>query len=375
MLCSRQQKWVRKFAPAIEAQCAEASVSNNLTRSEWVKFSKSPLDPAPRPPPPKKLRQMTNQQLREIDVSEQLNKLKGLQCQGRWLEWSQEMYLDLSWKKLIYNWSECELRFALQGMTDTAPTNPNLRRWGNPNVDPNCILCDRPATLRHVLNACPSALHQGRYTWRHDSVLTALKREITKFWEAATTKKAVFDTMACSKQPLIHFCPPGGKSGMKKVNQPRRMLRSQSLLLHAFDWEFLYDLYPKKLCFPVEIAATTQRPDIVIFSRSLKSVILIELTVPLEDRTAASHERKINRYASLQSDCEENGYSSHIFAIEIGSLGFVSSSLTHCLESLGFPRTKSREVRDVLSRVSLRCSYFIYLKRQSPLWGDERMLS
>ena len=47
-------------------------------------------------------------------------------------------------------------------------------------------------------------------------------------------------------------------------------------------------------CFPPEIAVTTQRPDIVIFSGSKKAVLLrvIELTVPLEDRVTASHPQR-----------------------------------------------------------------------------------
>ena len=52
---------------------------------------------------------------------------------------------------------------------DTAPTATNLRRWGVSEVDPACIMCGKPAMLRHVLNGCPVALHQGRYTWRHNS--------------------------------------------------------------------------------------------------------------------------------------------------------------------------------------------------------------
>ena len=67
--------------------------------------------------------------LRAIDVEEQLSRLKTLQLQGRWLEWSGLMNLDLPWQQLINNWSDAELRFALQATTNTAPTPLNLRRW------------------------------------------------------------------------------------------------------------------------------------------------------------------------------------------------------------------------------------------------------
>ena len=61
------------------------------------------------------------------------------------------------------------------------------------------------------------------------------------------------------------------------------------MLLNANDWEFLFDLGDSPLVFPPEIAVTIQRPDILIFSRSKKAVLIIELTVPLQDRVTAGH--------------------------------------------------------------------------------------
>ena len=45
----------------------------------------------------------------------------------------------------------------------------------------------------------------------------------------------------------------------------------------------------------------------MIFSRALRQVILIELTVPLEDRVCVGHERKRNRFLQLLSLCQSNG--------------------------------------------------------------------
>eukprot|EP01084_Bolivina_argentea_P101828 182493_1 len=33
-------------------------------------------------------------------------------------------------------------------------------------------------SILHVLNGCPPALHQGRYTWRHDNVLNHIYKEL-----------------------------------------------------------------------------------------------------------------------------------------------------------------------------------------------------
>ena len=43
------------------------------------------------------------------------------------------------------------------------------------------VLCGRPCTLRHFLNAYSSALQQGRYTWRHNSVLTIIQKHLIVF--------------------------------------------------------------------------------------------------------------------------------------------------------------------------------------------------
>ena len=86
---------------------------------------------------------------------------------------------------------------------------------------------------------------------------------------------------------------------------------------------FPFDL-EDALIFPPEIAATLQRPDIVIFSCALRQVILIELTVPLEDRVCATHERKRNRYLPLLSLCQSNGWNATHFPVEVGSRGIVA---------------------------------------------------
>ena len=47
----------------------------------------------------------------------------------------------------------------------------------------------------------------------------------------------------------------------------------------------------RQLKFPEEIAITSLRPDIVLWSQSTKQVALIELTVPWEERIEEVHER------------------------------------------------------------------------------------
>ena len=135
------------------------------------------------PPSLKTICKRVNQHIHDIDVAKQLEHLRTLRIQGRWLDWSRHMHQDFSWQHLIHNWSDAKLHFALQATTNTSPTATNLRRWGVSEVDPACILCGKPATSCGVLNASPAALHQERYPWRHNSVLTAIRHRLSAFLE------------------------------------------------------------------------------------------------------------------------------------------------------------------------------------------------
>jgi len=54
----------------------------------------------------------------------------------------------------------------------------NLRRW-NYKTDPKCALCSSTSpTIHHILNYCSMALDQGQLTWRHDSVLQHLAKNL-----------------------------------------------------------------------------------------------------------------------------------------------------------------------------------------------------
>ena len=107
---------------------------------------------------------------------------------------------------------------------------------------------------------------------------------------------------------------------------------SIAILLQANDWTFLYDL-EGQLQFPIEAAVTSLRPDVVLFSPSSKTIVLLELTVPLEDNVHQAHDRKTTKYSALVTACEENGFKTHMFALEVGCLGYCPHSFLHCHSS------------------------------------------
>ena len=123
------------------------------------------------------------------------------------------------------------------------------------------------------------------------------------------------------------------------------------------------------LVVPVFLAVSTLRPDILLFSRSTKKVIIIELTCPCEENMSQWHEEKSQKYYPLCCSIRSNGWSVYFYAIEVGAQGFCADSVRSCLRSLGFNNRLCRKTLQTLSSVSLRCSFEVWLCRNSKSWS------
>ena len=106
-------------------------------------------------------------------------------------------------------------------------------------VEASCKPCGGICTLRHILTGCPTALRLGRYTWRHNSVLSVLCLAITNAYHQ---RKAVDPSL-----PYVTYVKPGEPA--KPSGHPPRKPLSDSLLAGASDWIFLFDLH-EGLVFP-----------------------------------------------------------------------------------------------------------------------------
>ena len=200
-------------------------------------------------------------------------------------------------------------------MYDLLPTPTNLKLW-NVSETPNCQLCDKPANLKHILSACPTALTGGRYKWRHDKVLSEIAHHLTL---AVNTKRKT------QTGPLfINFVKQGSAPSS----------HATGLLPTAKDWELLVDL-KTQLKFPPEIAVTCKRPDLVLWSRTTKQVVLMELTVPWEEGVEEAYERKMLSYSELVQECRTRGWKTWCLPFEVGCRGFAAQSLWRCLKTLG----------------------------------------
>ena len=128
------------------------------------------------------------------------------------------------------------------------------------------------------------------------------------------------------------------------------------------DWEVLSDLRGG-LLFPQEIAVTRLRPDIVGKLVCQKVLILVELTVPWEDRLAESHELKMEKYSNLVEEARGKGWTVFCFAVEVGCRGFASKSVSYMLRSLGMSGSSIKKVCVKLGQQAEHCSRWLWLKR------------
>ena len=100
----------------------------------------------------------------------------------------------------------------------------------------------------------------------------------------------------------------------------------------------------------------------------------IELTCPAEEGIEAAMTRKETRYFPLKCDTKDPGWNALVHTIEVGARGFVARSTPRVLKSLGrSPKQISADVK-ILSSLVARCTYAIYLARESPDWDVQREL-
>lgn len=288
-----------------------------------------------------------------------------LAIQGCWTEWCDRVIpFDLSWKNLIYGTGPQVIKFVLNASVNWVKT-PDLQKiWGY-TTQAYCKLCKHPqCTLHHIISNCPHALSEGRYTWRHDSVLSHLKPILQEL-----INKANSISVADKIPPIqVNFVKAGNCEPTSKLNTKRT-----TLLSNTNDWKLLIDL-DQKILYPPEIYATSQRPDIVIWSNKIKSVLNIELTCPAEEGIDSAQVRKQARYFDLNCKAKDKGWSASTLTIEVGARGFVARTLPGLLRKLGRTPKQINADCKAISDIAARCTFAIYLARESSLWDTSREL-
>ena len=249
------------------------------------------------------------------------SKLKSLSLQGQFLSILEESQIDINWKSLIYNLPRNVVQFFVNSSIDTLPTNSNLCRW-NKRSSPKCNICPNKDTLLHSLNNCQTMLQQGRYTWRHDSILIELYN---------TWKSNLPDNQE------IYCDLPGKFAGVSTI--------------------------------PINILVTSLRPDIVVVNSSEKSISILELTVPYDTNITNANARKMDKYDQLRSDLQQKGYQVRLETFEISSRGLITKRNSNCLSEL--IQLKNKELKNLchkLQKIVLIASYIIFHSKYESDW-------
>ena len=217
--------------------------------------------------------------LTDRHATEWNNHLESLSVQGKFLELIPLELESSVWSRILTSLPAGQLSFLLRAGIDCLPTPVTLSRW-HYQCNTSCKLChSHSCTVHHVLNCCPASLNQGRYTWRHDSVLKHL---------SSILKSNV------SPDTVIFVDLPG----FRAVDSPPSTI-------------------------PPHILSTSARPDIVILEGNV--ITLLELTIPINTKiglqNARARKQAKDNYISLLGDLEARGFTSMLETVEIGSLG------------------------------------------------------
>jgi hypothetical protein len=252
--------------------------------------------------------------------------------QGVWTHWNAVRPFDLSWRNLLFGPGPKLLSFVLNSLINSVRTPDMLRLWGYKSTA-ECPLCAAPqCTLHHELVGCPVALDQGRYSWRHDSVLCNIEKALEALITRAKTK---------SRPDLLKrfFHSSFARAGAARSTSPS--LPPSSLLDGSNDWCMVVDYKHKQAVFPPTIYATSERPDVVIWSESSRRVFLLELTCPAEEGIEAARAKKQAKYKDLVDRINGSKcWSANLYTLEIGARGLVPSSTFKIFACLVFLQRK-----------------------------------
>ena len=258
--------------------------------------------------------------VRESSQEKDTEHLNSLLMQGEFLKLAQEEKNDPIWKGFIWNLKSGTAKFLLNSTIHTLPTMNNLKLW-NKSVSDQCLLCKNCDSTLHTLNGCKVMLDQGRYTYRHDSILNFIVSKID-----SQLYKVYCDIQG-------HQTTNGGT-------------------------------------IPATMTVTALKPDIVIVNEKTKTVEIFELTVPFETNIKSRNKFKANKYAHFATDIST--YKAIITAFEVGSRGYLTKENEQRLKkicSFCVKGTRPKYFLESISKLAITSSYIIYTTRKQPTWS------
>ena len=215
---------------------------------------------------------------REIEGEHNLETALQLQLQWHWVQWEGYIQSNFSWKTILAMPPNL-ISFCLGATYNVLPCPKNLKRWHLSSVS-RCFLCHKDIyAIPHILGACKISLQQGRFTIRHDSVLQDLVMVLKAFLKNLPIN-------ATKKWNSIKYVKSGTKCSKTKIS-------CKGILHLALEWILLLADVKGDYLFPFQLARTELRPDILLFSKSSKRAVLLELTCPCEENMENCHSQKL----------------------------------------------------------------------------------
>ena len=247
--------------------------------------------------------------------STMLENLHSLERQGH-MSRNLDPHCASLWATAVLSRPEEEMKFAINAALDTLPHNNNLHLWKK-RKDSLCPLCKQNQTLLHVLNNCSYARDCRRYNKRHDAVLQEI------------------------------------------VSTIRSKLPSSTELTTDIGTDY---------SFPLHIATTDLRPDVVWWDDAHKSLCLVELTVCFESNFEKAEQRKTVKYLDLVEQTKKSGYQATLLTLEVGSRGVpYYHSFAMLAKSINL---NTKELNSLLHRVSTEA-----LKESFKIWCSRNRMS
>ena len=179
-------------------------------------------------------------------------------------------------------------------------------------VNLGCVRSYRPNYI-HVFSNCKVALEQGRYTWRHDSILITIIHH--------------FKAIVNEDLRLFADCPNSGTVCTSTLFQ-------------------------------------TSRPNLVVVFKD--AIYVIELTVPYETNCKKAKRRKEERYKNLRSELIMTCSTFEVITLEDTTLGFVSNDINRFRRLLRTLDLNEERIVKTCMEVALRATFIFIVEGINP---------
>ena len=215
----------------------------------------------------------------------------------------------------------CQEIFSIKYLNNTLPTRKNLCKWSL-SQSAACSFCLQSETLQHVISSCRCYLEEGRYTWRHNSVLLYLA-----------------NTLSSLNQCTVYADLPSFIS-------------------------------------PCLITGDSLRPDLLLLTED-STLYIIELTLGFETNMQANSIRKANKCTTLIKDLSSTYSKVTFINLSMSALGVMGSScdsFLSLLQDLHFDKLMQKRIVMKTINIAIRSSYYIFCQRNKP-WNSPELLN